>query len=51
MVLKRTILMERNHLLKTEIEHEQLLKKLNKTKENHVAQEECKNKNGSDVLM
>ncbi len=48
-VSKRTILIERNCLLETEIKHEQLLKKMNKTKENHAAQEEHKNENGSNV--
>lgn len=50
-VLKRTILMKRNCLLETEIEHEQLLKKLNNTNKNHAAQAECKNAGDSDVLM
>ncbi len=50
-VLKCTILMEKIWLLESQIEHEQLLKKLDKSKENLAAQEESKYDNDSDVSM
>ncbi len=48
---KQAILMEKDWLLASQIKHKQLLKKLNKTKENSTTQEESSNNDDSEVLM
>ncbi len=50
-ISKRTILSKKNQLLASQIEHQKLLKKLNKTKEDNATQERSNNDNDDEILM
>ncbi len=50
-ISKCTILSEKNRLLASQIEHQKLLKKLNKTKEDNATQERSDNDNDDEILM